>query len=406
MIRHKGVAFGNGCVHGTLVEASILERQPSATDRAAQIIVAFERIPSVKSFAANAKTPGVVGILLPEISGYSHLAWAVGFLGVPTICLDTSLLPKTHANVFVNLEDGTVSIAESDQELRALKENEAVGQVKWEQIRERARPAAKTSTGVLVDLLAEIQSPNDIAFALTSGADGVGVIKTELMFDSEGTGTLSALQIVKAIKANTCWGPIPIRFFDFTPDKTFGDMSELCPMNSLGYRGIRLLEVDNSLADRFLMAVDGIEMNDVIVILPMVCLPNEVARFREIIGKAVPNVGVTVETPAAALMVRELAQVSDYIEIGINDLTQYTMAWDRNTPNSERLPHGQLVEPVARLVAHVLGEAAKAGTPSCLGIDLPPNQRLAAQLVQIGARALSVSPALIPRWKEAIRSVI
>lgn len=176
------------------------------------------------------------------------------------------------------------------------------------------------------------------------------------------------------------------------------------PHRKLGYRGTRILEVDDTWFQRFVAGLEMLDLEQIVVVLPMVTLVSEVQRIRRRLAPKWDRLGVTVETPAAALRIDGLLEVSDFIEIGLNDLTQYTMAWDRDVPNRERLPADRIVEPVADIIASVAAASTAAGVPHALGMDLRPSENLASQILGLGITSISCAPSLIRPWKNAIAS--
>jgi phosphotransferase system enzyme I (PtsI) len=211
--------------------------------------------------------------------------------------------------------------------------------------------------------------------------------------------------LIRLVRAEPGCLPLLVRFFDQdrAPPKNLGGpaFSE----NYLGYRGVRLLEVDDTVFEQFADVIETLDLRqEIVVILPMVTSASEVRRARQLFGGRWSGVGATVETPAAALRIQDLLDVSDFVQIGLNDLTQYTMAWDRDVPNFERLPADRIVEPVEDLIASIVDACVRANVPYTLGLDLKPTPRLAAQIRRIGVTSISCGPQLVKPWKHALRS--
>ena len=125
----------------------------------------------------------------------------------------------------------------------------------------------------------------------------------------------------------------------------------------------------------------------------------EVKRFRALIQDTNATMGITVETPAAALQIVPLLDEVDFVEIGLNDLTQYTLAWDRDVPHLERLPTRRIAEPVQELIQKVTESCTRAAVTYTLGLDLKPSPDLAKLLLSMGVRSISCAPQLVPRWR-------
>jgi phosphoenolpyruvate-protein phosphotransferase (PTS system enzyme I) len=166
-----------------------------------------------------------------------------------------------------------------------------------------------------------------------------------------------------------------------------------------------MLEVNPDLLHRFVDGLANCGLDDVIVVLPMVTMPAEVRRFQSKLPTSALQVGVSVETPAAALRIKEFLDVAQWVEIGLNDLTQYTMAWDRDVPSEERLPVDRIADPVGDLIAAVAAACRSGGTACTLGLDLRPNPVIAAQVHAFGVPSVSCAPTLVARWKDVFASV-
>jgi phosphoenolpyruvate-protein kinase (PTS system EI component) len=151
--------------------------------------------------------------------------------------------------------------------------------------------------------------------------------------------------------------------------------------------------------------LDAFETNNIIPILPMVTTANEIIEFKKAISNKYKRIGVTVETPSAALAINEICELSAFIEIGLNDLTQYTMAWDRDIPNESRLPATQIQPSVAKLIEKVVKTCNARNINYALGLDLRHCKSLAANLNQIGVNKISCSPYLIKQWIKSFQEI-
>ena len=137
---------------------------------------------------------------------------------------------------------------------------------------------------------------------------------------------------------------------------------------------------------------------DVTPTLPMVTFASEVRRLKEATSNKYNNMGVTVKKPAASFAIDEIAEPASFVEIELNDLTQYTMAWDRDIPNVNRLPVNQIHASVAPLIENVAHSCRGRSVHYALGLDLRPSRSLAMRLHQIGVNRISRSPNLIQPW--------
>ncbi len=364
-------------------------------------IVAFSSLPSVPEFLRLFRQRTNVGIVLPTCSPYSHLAWAASYTGLPAIVVDDPAAIRPGECAYLDGDKGALLYPTTSAERHVLQEDQAARAAVTREIASRATLPAVSRSGVVVRVLAQIQSAEDVVVARESGADGVGEIKSELL-DGDG-GEASAASVVRSIRANTTWTEIPIRFFDLDVEKTTGRESAEAQATNLIRRGVRIAENDEALVARFRTMLETIDLAGVVVVLPMITLPSEVERFRRRLGDLPVRIGVLVETPAAAVSMAEFLHVTDYFEIGTNDLSQFTMAWDRTVPNQELLPADRLARPVEHLISGLVRSVAASNTFVSLAVDLPPTPRLVQQILQMGVVAVAVPPRSIPLWKECVR---
>lgn len=405
MIVYEGVAFGCGIACGRLVPF------PASTDIATDsesligpdpILAYCPELPPLDRLVGFIADSRVVGILLPELSPFSHHAWALSYHAKPAIVIKN--FPQGHLNTFVCVDFSrhVALIPENAAEKDELSIVFACRATKGLVEPLVASDNATTRGGRRIALLSQIQDVNDVALALDQGANGVGEIKTELTanrFPTSKSHDRAVSQICLQIRSLTSWSPIPVRFFDFTNDKVEKD-----GQGPLGYRGVRLLEITPSLFDRFIALLEGLRPADIVIVLPMVSHMAEIERFRQRLPTPDFSLGVQIETPAAALMIREILSITSYLVIGLNDLTQYTVAWDRNVSNSERLSSTLLHPAVARLIGNICSEANAARAHISLALDLYPTSSLVDQIIEIGVPALTVSPRLISLWRSYINA--
>ena len=296
-----------------------------------------------------------------------------------------------------------------EDEVDALKATQARRQMEASEASRLSHEPARTLSGSRVLVEANIASLQDARDAHEAGAEGSGLVRTEVLFgkwDHEPTGEEQAdifIQIGRILDA-----PITIRTWDPGGDKPLGFLPqdpEANPM--LGERGIRAMKRLPHLLDEQLTAVllAGKEV-PVRVMFPMIALPEEMvwARFRlapilERVGGQI-EVGMMVETPAAAVRATDFLDVADFISVGTNDLTQYTMAVDRGNPQVASVAKGPntAVWDLISMAGH-----AFAGRPVAVCGDLASHPELVGQLIESGVTELSVRAPLVGVVKQAVR---
>lgn len=281
-----------------------------------------------------------------------------------------------------------------------------------EEAARRATEPALTTDGARVRVGANLTSEADAAAAAAHGAEGCGLLRTEILFGAlthppsatDQTTTFSA--IGRTLGAE----PVTIRTWDVGGDKPLAFLPgprEANPM--LGARGLRLMREHQQLFDEQLLAVCGAaEHGPVRVMFPMVTSRDEVdwalgrlAAARAMVGTPELQIGIMIEVPAAALRVAELADGLDFVSIGTNDLTQYTLAADRGNAGVSDVADS-LDPAVLQLIGRVVDEVPEGVDVGVCG-DLASQVDAVPLLIGLGIRELSVVGPMIPRVKQAVR---
>jgi len=361
----------------------------------------FRDLPSVSDFTEVATHRAVDIIVIPPCSCYSHLAACIWGSNVPTASVKQIGQIPYGVEMLVDFEGEELLVAESKSDAVTLqkqfdKRSERHSKTRWSKARDRGFP---------IEVLAEPFTVEGFSQALENGADGIGVVKVDKLFPKLEYIESKAIKISELVNSNQKLSPLRIRFFDIDLQHSTKH-TDYIPNGSLGYRGVRILEIQEEWINYFENCIDAFGIDDIEIVLPMVTGAEEIARFRENIDNKWEKVGATIETPSAALRIEEIVKVSDFIEIGLNDLTQYTMAWDRNIPNNERLPTCRIADPVAGLISNVASVCTDAKVPYTLGLDLRPSKKLAEQIHSLGVESISCVPPLVEYWKAFTKKFI
>ncbi len=280
--------------------------------------------------------------------------------------------------------------------------------------RERRQPA-RTADGRTIRLLANAGTAQEVRAALDAGAEGIGLLRSELSFlevDAWPTEDdhARALQPMLEPLGNRI---ATVRTLDFGGDKTPPFLAERGGGDPLGPRGIRLALADEEGVAPQLRALFRVCGDAVLrVLVPMVTEAEEIDAVRAIalaardaVAPAAPDplVGAMIEVPAAALMARTLAGHCDFLSIGTNDLTQYTLAADRQNPGiTGSVAHHPAV---LRLIARTIAAAHSAGILVDVCGEAAGDPELLPLLVALGVDELSVSPARIAQTRRYVRSL-
>jgi phosphoenolpyruvate-protein kinase (PTS system EI component) len=349
----------------------------------------------------------VLGIALVEGSATSHAAIIARSLGVPMVAaLGEEVLTACGGDEVI--VDGNAGVAVLDPAAGALtRVRAAAAQDAAEHARlaaDRGLPAV-TLSGRSIRLLANASSPAEVDAALRRGAEGVGLVRTELAFlDADGWPTEEEHVAALAPVLAPLEGRIAtVRTLDFGADKTPAFL------RGNGGRGIALmLEHEDALVAQLAAILRAGAGTKLRIMLPLVESPRQLVAVRRLLRRAggsdrrrLPELGAMIETPTGVARARELALAADFFSIGTNDLVATTLGLDREQPVASPLSAADpaVVELMQRTVdaAHavaitveVCGEAA--GEPE-----------LTSLLVGLGVDELSVSPARLDVVRSAVR---
>lgn len=268
----------------------------------------------------------------------------------------------------------------------------------------RAIVSAPITDGALADgekipLLANLGSPKDAAAAVALGAEGVGLFRTEFLFLDSKTAPNVERQIADytAVLQAFPGKKVVVRCLDAGADKPLSFLNDAVEENpALGLRGLRALRANEQiLRDQLtaLAAAQAATTAELWVMAPMVSDVEETEYFVTLAKQlGITVAGVMAEIPSLALMAEQVAAASDFVSIGTNDLTQYTMAADRML-GSVAAYQDPWHPAVLRLVK-MLGDAGRAaGTPVGVCGEAAADPLLAVVLVGLGATSLSMTPA-------------
>ncbi len=281
---------------------------------------------------------------------------------------------------------------------------------------------AVTTDGAEIVLRANLEMPRELENLQASGADGIGLFRTEFMFmnrdtvPSEEEQFEAIVEVVRAMKG----APVTFRTLDIGGDKmirSLGAHLSAAANPALGLRAIRLsLKEPHLLETQFRAILRAGYFGPVRILLPMVTVATEVEHARRILKKChaelkkekasladtLPPLGTMIEIPAAALSADSLAAVSDFFALGTNDLIQYTVAIDRGNDQVASL-FNPLNPAVLRLMEFSIQAGLRAGIPVSICGEMAADPKYTALLVGLGIREMSLGFASLPRIKQRIR---
>ncbi|MFR0569779.1 phosphoenolpyruvate--protein phosphotransferase [Bifidobacterium apri] len=314
---------------------------------------------------------------------------------------------KDGQTVVVNAAKSTVIVDPSEAEIAEAHEAKA-NAAKAKEL--RGKPG-QTKDGHLIPLLANVGKPEDADPALEYGAEGVGLFRTEFLFlgNEEPPSVEEQTEAYAKLLSRFSGKKVVIRMLDAGADKPLPFLTpEDEPNPALGLRGLRTLRVHKQVLEDQLEAIaraDAQTNADLWVMVPMVADQWEAEYFVKLgKSKGLKKVGVMAEVPSIALMADKVAQVADFVSIGTNDLTQYTLAADRTLGS---VAHYQTAwHPAVLRAIKLIADAGNAnGMPVGVCGEAAADPDLAVVLAGIGVNSLSMTPVALDDVRAQLASV-
>lgn len=362
------------------------------------------------------------GIVTEAGTSTSHVAILARSLGLPAVVglRRAGQVLRGGELVILDGNEGTLTVAPTEAEIADARLRAEADQARDEELREIAQADAVTIDGTALAVRANVDIPEDADAASRSGAEGVGLMRTEFLvvgrtnMPDEEEQYRAYRRVVEAFRGQ----PVIIRTYDIGGDKlpVGGYPHEANPF--LGWRAIRMCLDEAPLFKVQLRALLRAAVHgDVRIMLPLVVTVDEVREARTLLEEAgrelaergVPYrgdvpLGVMVETPAAAIACDTFVRDVDFLSIGSNDLVQYTLAVDRGNVNLS--PRYTPLHPaVLRLIREVAATGATHDLPVAVCGEMGSQPLSVFALIGLGVRQLSVSPRAVPAVKRLIRGI-
>ena len=378
------------------------------------ILVAEDLLPS--HFLALDRTR-LAGIATAAGGPTAHVAILAAAAGVPMIVAagPAVVAADEGATAILDADAAQLTVAPDPEALAAASQRIAAARAARADSLRAAQAPAATADGHRVEVFANLGSVEDTAAAVAAGAEGCGLLRTEFLFLDRDMAPSEEEQraLYARIAATLGDRPLIVRTLDIGGDKPVAYLPFAPEENpALGRRGVRLsLARPDLFATQLraiLAAVPGAQCR---VMLPMVVDAGELAAARALLDEAAAAVGradrvelgVMIETPAAALLADQLAEHADFLSVGTNDLTQYALAADRG--NAAVSAMVDALHPAVLRLIHAAGQGA-AKHDRWLGVcgGLASDPRAAPLLIGLGVGELSAVPAQVPAIKAAVRA--
>ena len=366
----------------------------------------------------------VLAFVTRKGSSNSHTAILARSLGIPAIVKvdfgSVALTELEGREAAVDAVSGKLYIEPDDKAKEALDklikelnlENALLSELKGKE--------NVTRDGRRINIFANIGSENDIDRVIDNDAGGIGLFRSEFLYlgRSEAPSEDEQFASYKEVVERLCGKKVIIRTLDIGADKKVGYLGLNEEDNpALGYRAIRICLDKKDLFKTQLRAIfRASALGNVGIMFPMITSVEEVKRIKiivdevkeELIAQGItignPELGIMIETPAAALISDELAREVDFFSVGTNDLTQYTLAIDRQNENLAEFynPHHKAV---LMLIKMACDNAHKNGIWIGICGELAGDTALTRTFVDMGIDELSVSPTKVLSLRKAVRNI-
>lgn len=380
------------------------------------IIIADDLTPSETVQMEKSK---ILAFVTVHGSVNSHTAILARMMNIPALIGVRMQLGKLHSGMYavVNGDMGEVIFEPTEEE-------KAAARAKIEEAEEQRRlldtykgRETKTKYGKKINLYANIGGVGDVGYALENDAEGIGLFRSEFLylgrkdFPTEEEQFAAYRQVVRLMADDK----VIIRTLDLGEDKKvdyFHLEEEENP--ALGYRAIRICLKQPEIFKTQLRALFRTAMyGNLAIMYPMITSVEEVRQIFDIVEEVkkeleeagvsyrLPEQGIMIETPAAVMIAEELAQMVDFFSIGTNDLTQYTLAIDRQNSNLDDF-FNPYHPAVLRMIKMTVNAAHRYGKWAGICGELGADTTLTEEFVRMGVDELSVSPSAILKLRRII----
>jgi len=387
------------------------------------IILTEELVPSDTAFAIASDASAFITTLGGPTSHAAIIARAKGIPYVANIDVLTLRNPSVDF-IIVDGTNGCVILNPTQKTKEKYELLQSGHHEHYENLKKESHLDSETIDGYPVQILGNLEPLNDIDSLIEQGASGVGLFRSEYLFFLKKTFPTEEEQyeIYRKILDRLPDQPVVIRVFDIGGDKksfkpNFSIFKhEMNPV--LGGRAIRfLLKHPDILESQLRALLRAAQHGDVHILLPMISDLSEIREVRKILNrvwfdlvkeklavrKKVP-LGCMIEVPSSALMCDALAQESDFLSIGTNDLVQYILAVDRSNPNMNYL-YSPAHPSILRLIRMIVHSSNRYGKPLILCGEMAADPQFIPILIGLGIRKFSVSARHVPEIKHVIRKV-
>ena len=381
------------------------------------IIVAEDLAPSETVQMDKSKLLGFVTRLG---SSNSHTAILARTMNIPALIQVDIKEEWNGKQAIIDGFSGKFIIEPEADVLEEYQKKQAEQQERRRLLAEQKGKPTVTKNGKAIKLFANIGSVSDLQSVMENDAAGIGLFRSEFLYlESDAYPTEEEQFKAYKMVAETMAGKkVIIRTLDIGADKQvdyFNLGNEDNP--AMGYRAIRIcLRQPEIFKTQLRALLRAAVYGNLSIMYPMITSTEEVKKIYEIVAEVeeelkaqeiqykIPEQGIMIETPAAAIISDKLAEMVDFFSIGTNDLTQYTLAIDRQNEKLDEFynPHH---EAILRMIQMVVDNAHKCGKWAGICGELGADATLTEQFVRMGLDELSVAPSMVLKLRKIVREM-
>ena len=386
---------------------------------ACAILVTHDLTPSL---TVQLDREAIAGIATDAGTNTSHIAILARSLGLPAVVglRDATGRLRGGERAVLDGAAGTLTIEPDEREIASFRTRAQLEAQETAELRQLSALEPVTRDGERLVLRANVDLPEEAEAAATSGAEGVGLMRTEFLVVGRATMPDEEEQYRAYARVVAAFGgrPVVIRTYDIGGDKLPVGGFPTEPNPFLGWRAIRMCLDEPELFKAQLRALLRAALHgDVRIMLPLVVTVDEVRAARALLCEAAAELrargtphrddvplGVMIETPAAAMAADSFVGEVSFFSIGTNDLVQYTLAVDRG--NAQLAPRFTPLHPaVLRFIQRIVDVGDAHGIEVGVCGEMASQPLMAFTLVGLGLRQLSVAPRSVPLVKRIVRGV-
>ena len=397
-----------------------IETKSTAQDLNSVILMAKDLVPSEVSFL---KEQNVKGVILEEGSAYSHASILLKAMKIPSVIGIKNPSGESLKGKLAILDgfSGTIYLDPDEQTLKIFENKLLEHQTLLSDLNNQKGKSSVTLDGKRIKLYANMNNPQEIDALLENDPEGIGLVRSEFIYLNRSCFPTESeqVEIYKKILQKMNGKEVVIRTLDIGSDKKidyFNLPQEHNP--ALGYRGVRVYRDKEEVLLTQLKAIYKASVyGNVSVMFPMITTLEEVKQIKKYIQIAHNELlsihapfsrdikhGIMIETPAAVMISDDLAKEVDFFSIGTNDLTQYTLAVDRQNTMVNYL-FSPRHKSILRMIKTVVENAHKNGIEVGICGESASDEVLLETFLALGVDELSVSPGCVLKLRKKISTI-